>query len=149
MTTITVPTSTVRPDGQFFQQVSEAVSLRGGSIEYNGDTATVKLLDVDFFDLTEFNKVLNAGGEVECYPLKVRITNDVYENGIIPENVAEALELDITVETKWNEIFMMMKENVSDVGYVSILLSYQNEWIKGSIAELISEALNTDLLQVI
>ena len=62
MTVITVPLSTVRPNGQFFQQVSEAVNFRGGSIEYNGDTATITLQDIEFFDLIEFNKVMNVNG---------------------------------------------------------------------------------------
>lgn len=149
MTTITVPLSTVRPNGEFFQQTTEAVSFRGGSIEYNDDTAIVKLLDIDFFDLVEFNKVLNAGGEVEYYPLKVRVLEDTYANGIVPDNVKEALGIDKEIETKWSEIFLMTEDNVSDVGYVSMLLSYQNEWIKGSVAKLVSEALNTDLLQAI
>lgn len=149
MTTITVPLSTVRPNGEFFQQTTEAVSFRGGSIEYNGDTAIVKLSDIDFFDLVEFNKVLDAGGEVECYPLKVRVTEEIYANGIVPDNIKEALGIDKDMETKWNEVFLMTEDNVSDIGYVSILLSYQNEWIKGSVAKLVSEALNTDLLQAI
>lgn len=149
MTTITVPLSTVRPNGEFFQQTTEAVSFRGGSIEYNVDTAVVKLLDIDFFDLVEFNKVLNAGGEVECYPLKVRVTEEVYANGIVPDNIKEALGIDKDVETKWNEVFLIVEDNVSDVGYVSMLLSYQNEWIKGSVAKLVSEALNNDLFQAI
>lgn len=149
MTIITVPLSTVRPNGEFFQQTTEAVSFRGGSIEYNVDTAVVKLLDIDFFDLVEFNKVLNAGGEVEFYPLKVRVTEEVCANGIVPDNIKEALGIDKDVETKWNEVFLIVENNVSDVGYVSMLLSYQNEWIKGSVAKLVSEALNTDLLQAI
>lgn len=149
MTTITVPLSTVRPNGEFFQQTTEAVSFRGGSIEYNDDTAIVKLLDIDFFDLVEFNKVLNAGGEVEYYPLKVRVSEDTYINGIVPDNVKESLGIDKEIETKWSEVFLMTEDNVSDVGYVSMLLSYQNEWIKGSVAKLVSEALNTDLLQAI
>ena len=149
MTIITVPLSTVRPNGEFFQQTTEAVSFRGGSIEYSGDTAIVKLLDIDFFDLVEFNKVLNAGGEVEYYPLKVRITQEVYTNGMISESIKEALEIDKDVKTKWNEAFLMTEDDVSDVGYVSMLLSYQNEWIKGSVAKMVSEALSTDLIQAI
>ena len=147
MTVITVPLSTVRPNGQFFQQVSEAVNFRGGSIEYNGDTATVTLQDIEFFDLIEFNKVIDANGEVEYYPLKCKLDKNTYLYGLIPQSILEILQLDKNKEYIWQDVFTFSQDVFDDNTNIYMILSTNNEWLKGSVAKAVTDKLNVQLEQ--
>lgn len=147
MTVITVPLSTVRPNGQFFQQVSEAVNFRGGSIEYNGDTATVTLQDIEFFDLIEFNKVIDANGEVEYYPLKCKLDKNTYLYGLIPQSILEILQLDKNKEYIWQDVFTFSQDIFDDNINIYMVLSTNNEWLKGSVAKAVTDKLNVQLEQ--
>ena len=147
MTVITVPLSTVRPNGQFFQQVSEAVNFRGGSIEYNGDTATVTLQDIEFFDLIEFNKVIDANGEVEYYPLKCKLDKNTYLYGLIPQSILEILQLDKNKEYIWQDVFKFSQDIFDDNANIYMVLSTNNEWLKGSVAKAVTDKLNVQLEQ--
>ena len=147
MTVITTPLSTVRPNGQFFQQVSEAVNFRGGNIEYNGDTATITLQDIEFFDLVEFNKVMDVNGEVEYYPLKCKLDKITYLYGLIPQSILEILQLDKNKEYIWQDVFTFSQDIIDDNTNIYMLLSTNNEWLKGSIAKAIVNKLNTQLEQ--
>ena len=147
MTVITVPLSTVRPNGQFFQQVSEAVNFRGGSIEYNGDTATVTLQDIEFFDLIEFNKVIDANGEVEYYPLKCKLDKNTYLYGLIPQSILEILQLDKNKEYIWQDVFTFSQDIFDDNTNIYMVLSTNNEWLKGSVAKAVTDKLNVQLEQ--
>lgn len=147
MTVITVPLSTVRPNGQFFQQVSEAVNFRGGSIEYNGDTATVTLQDIEFFDLIEFNKVIDANGEVEYYPLKCKLDKNTYLYGLIPQSILEILQLDKNKEYIWQDVFTFSQDIFDDNTNIYMILSTNNEWLKGSVAKAVTDKLNVQLEQ--
>lgn len=147
MTVITIPLSTVRPNGQFFQQVSEAVNFRGGSIEYNGDTATVTLQDIEFFDLIEFNKVMNVNGEVEYYPLKCKLDKNTYLYGLIPQSILEILQLDKNKEYIWQDVFTFSQDIFDDNANIYMILSTNNEWLKGSVAKAVTDKLNVQLEQ--
>lgn len=147
MTVITIPLSTVRPNGQFFQQASEAVNFRGGSIEYNGDTATVTLQDIEFFDLIEFNKVLDANGEVEYYPLKCKLDKNTYLYGLIPQSILEILQLDKNKEYIWQDVFTFSQDIFDDNANIYMILSTNNEWLKGSVAKAVTDKLNVQLEQ--
>lgn len=147
MTVITIPLSTVRPNGQFFQQVSEAVNFRGGSIEYNGDTATVTLQDIEFFDLIEFNKVIDANGEVEYYPLKCKLDKNTYLYGLIPQSILEILQLDKNKEYIWQDVFTFSQDIFDDNANIYMVLSTNNEWLKGSVAKAVTDKLNVQLEQ--
>ena len=147
MTVITVPLSTVRPNGQFFQQVSEAVNFRGGSIEYNGDTATVTLQDIEFFDLIEFNKVMDVNGEVEYYPLKCKLDKNTYLYGLIPQSILEILQLDKNKEYIWQDVFKFSQDIFDDNANIYMVLSTNNEWLKGSVAKAVTDKLNVQLEQ--
>lgn len=147
MTVITIPLSTVRPNGQFFQQVSEAVNFRGGSIEYNGDTATVTLQDIEFFDLIEFNKVMDVNGEVEYYPLKCKLDKNTYLYGLIPQSILEILQLDKNKEYIWQDVFTFSQDIFDDNANIYMVLSTNNEWLKGSVAKAVTNKLNVQLEQ--
>ena len=147
MTVITIPLSTVRPNGQFFQQVSEAVNFRGGSIEYNGDTATVTLQDIEFFDLIEFNKVMDVNGEVEYYPLKCKLDKNTYLYGLIPQSILEILQLDKNKEYIWQDVFTFSQDIFDDNANIYMILSTNNEWLKGSVAKAVTDKLNVQLEQ--
>ena len=147
MTVITIPLSTVRPNGQFFQQVSEAVNFRGGSIEYNGDTATVTLQDIEFFDLIEFNKVMDVNGEVEYYPLKCKLDKNTYLYGLIPQSILEILQLDKNKEYIWQDVFTFSQDIFDDNTNIYMVLSTNNEWLKGSVAKAVTDKLNVQLEQ--
>lgn len=147
MTVITTPLSTVRPNGQFFQQVSEAVNFRGGSIEYNGDDAIITLQDIEFFDLVEFNKVMDVNGEVEYYPLKCKLDKNTYLYGLIPQSILEILQLDKNKEYIWQDVFTFSQDIIDDTTNIYMLLSTNNEWLKGSVAKAVTNKLNTQLEQ--
>ena len=178
MTKITLPTNTVRPNGIFFTQAQEAVSLRNGSITYTDkDTVELELEDIKFFDINEFNKVLSNNGEVEYYPLKIAITKDKYNNEEVPQSILDTLgfikeetiefpvespvvineeeegslmpnisydKRTITRDSKWKDIFTISLP--LDADNIYIVLSYNSEFIKGSVAKLVEKELGNSLL---
>jgi transcriptional/translational regulatory protein YebC/TACO1 len=149
MTKITLPIKTVRPDGEFFSQVTEAV-MRGSKIEYEENIVVISLIDNRFFTIEDIKSILNSEGEVEYSPLKISISKTSYKNDVVPNSIALKLgyepiveDDEYKVEYKWNDIFRITED--IDEENIYMILSTNNEWIKASIAKEISDYLETEL----
>lgn len=151
---ITLQIETVRPGGAFFNQVTEAV-MRGGKILYEDNIVKLQLPDDRFFSVKDVLDILDLSGNVDIFPLYVKIPLDTYKNGIVPTDIAEALGYDVIVEDDeykseytWKDIFPLYKSDDSedDEENVIMALSTKSEWIKASIAKDIADYLKTELI---
>ena len=116
MIKLTLPRNTVTPGGLFFDQVVEA-SLRGNKIKYidNFNTAILLLETNEFFSKNDIINIINSGGDVEQYPIYVRMTKEKYDNLLLSDlNINITKSEDIIL---FKEVFDLFDE-ISDTEIV-------------------------------
>lgn len=126
MIKLTLPRNTVIPGGLFFDQVVEA-SLRGNKINYiDSFTTAVLLLETnEFFSKNDIINIINSGGDVEQYPIYVRMTKEKYDNLLLSDlniNISKPEDIilfkdvfDLFDEISDTEIVVCMTPNTTHI----------------------------------
>ena len=159
MAKIKLPISTIRPNSEFFQQVTEAV-MRGGKAEYKETDAIITLPDTRFFTNKDLEAVIAANGETYILGTAIEITRDEYNNSELPEDILKDLGIEGEATYHMSDLFGIVETSniINDAGdgeqiegeeseteYVKVMLSYSNEWINGSIAKKIADFFGVDV----
>ena len=142
MIKITLPTSETLPNSQFFTKITQA-STRGDFLVYNDDytQATLELSTDTFFTIEDAKNIVNAGGEVEGYPIWVEIDKNKFENDSIPlelfNDIYKDSSEDIKIIPTWESTFKFVKPNKenssSDSSKIKFLTSFNSELLNASI----------------
>ena len=157
MAKIKLPIETIRPNSEFFQQVTEAV-MRGGKAEYKETDAIITLPDTRFFTNKDLEAVIAANGETYILGTAIEITRDEYNNSELPADVLQSLGIEEGTY-HMSDLFGIVEtsniindagedeqiEEESETEYVKVMLSYSNEWINGSIAKKIADFFGVDV----
>ena len=148
MIKITLPTSETLPGSQFFTKITQA-STRGDLLVYNDDytQATLELSTDIFFTIEDAKNIVNAGGEVEGYPIWVEIDKNKFENDSIPlalfNDIYTDTSADIEVIPTWKSTFKFVEYNNEDnSAKVKFLTSFNSELLDASI--VVHDILNQD-----
>lgn len=151
MIKITLPTSETLPNSQFFTKITQA-STRGDFLVYNDDytQATLELSTDAFFTIEDAKNIVNAGGEVEGYPIWVEIDKNKFENDSIPLDLFNDIYKDSSEDFKsiptWESTFKFVKPNkeneLSDdsSSKIKFLTSFNSELLNASI--VVNDILN-------
>lgn len=139
MIKLTLPRETVIKTGIFFEQITEAAN-RGCTLNWNSDYsfATLILDTTAFFTDLDVINIINSGGEVEGYTMRVKMTVDHYNTGIVPLEFEEYNEIgeSIIVKKTYKDVFGMaipftITNDITAPEY-EVIMSSNNELLKCS-----------------
>lgn len=138
MIKITLPTSETLPNSQFFTKITQA-STRGDFLVYNEDytQATLELSTDAFFTIEDARNIVNAGGEVEGYPVWVEMDKTKFENDSIPLALFNDIYKDhleeIEVIPTWKSTFKFIEPDKENSSKIKFLTSFNSELLNASI----------------